>query len=84
MTDSDLFRHTAAEGQGAAFVATREGGRAMVEPITERAAQWLRTYANDEATWLGETLIVELRYFPALADAAIGAGFLFERHALPN
>lgn len=84
MTASDLFRHTAAEGQGAAFVATREGGQAIVEPITERAAQWLCAYANDEATWLGDSLIVELRYFPALADAIIDAGFLFERHTLPN
>jgi hypothetical protein len=29
-------------------------------------------------------LIVELRYFPQIADAIIAAGFLFERHALPN
>lgn len=84
MTESDLFRHTAAEGQGAAFIATREGGLAMIEPITGPAAQWLRGHANSEATWIGETLVVELRFFPGIADAIIAAGFLFERHALPN
>ena len=37
-----------------------------------------------EASWDGDSLIVELRYFPSIADAAIAAGLTFEREALPN
>jgi hypothetical protein len=31
-----------------------------------------------------DRLVIEMRYFPALADAIIAAGFLFERNALPS
>lgn len=85
MNDKDrLFRATAAEGQGAGFVATREGGFAMLTPLTPAAEAWLHANSTEEATWAGDTLVIELRYFAGLADAIIAAGFLFERNALLN
>jgi len=44
----------------------------------------LRANVSNEATWNGDRLVIEMRYFPALADAVITAGFSFERNALPN
>ncbi len=41
-------------------------------------------YTDAESTWDEDTLIVELRYFPALANAISAAGFMFEREAFPN
>jgi hypothetical protein len=79
-----LFRASAAEGQGAGFVATREGGAAMLTPLTPAAKALLRANTAEEATLTGDTLVIELRYFFGLADAIIAAGFLFERNALPN
>lgn len=86
MTDAEnpLARHRATREAGAAFAATREGGFAMLEPLTPRAAAWLRANVGEESTWVGERLAVEPRYFPPLADAIIAAGFLFERDPLPN
>lgn len=82
--DNPLARHRAPREAGAAFLATREGGLALVEPLTPRAEAWLRANVDEEATWFGPALAVEIRYFPPLADAIIGAGFLFERDALTN
>lgn len=45
---------------------------------------WLHANTAEEATWTGDTLVIELRYFAGLADAIIAVGFLFERNALPN
>lgn len=80
----DLRRYMAPREAGAAFCATLEGGFSMVEPLTERAEAWLRAFVSGEATWVGDRLVVEQRYFPGLVDAIIDAGFLFERDALPN
>jgi len=44
----------------------------------------LRANVLNEATWNGDSVVIEMRYFPALADAIIAAGFSFERNALPN
>lgn len=82
--DNPLARHRAPRAAGAAFCATREGGFAIVEPLTPRAKAWLHAHVGEEATWVGDRLAVEPRYFPPLADAIIDAGFLFERDALPN
>lgn len=79
-----LARFTAPVGSGAAFRASGEGGLALVLPLTPKAEMWLRGSAAAEATWLGDALVVEMRFFPALADAIIAAGFFFERDALPN
>ena len=85
MSDDDrLFGATAAEGRGAGFVATREGGFAMLTPLTIAAEAWLHANTAEESTWTGDTLVIELRYFAELADAIIAAGFLFERNPLPN
>ena len=56
----------------------------MIEPLTPRAEAWLRAFVSEEATWSGERLVVEQRYFPGLVDAISDASFLFERDALPN
>lgn len=80
----DLTRYMAPREAGAAFCATLEGGLSMIEPLTPRAVAWLRDFVSDEATWVGDRLVVEQRYFPGLVDAIIDAGFLFERDALPN
>lgn len=45
------------------------------------ADDWLRGHVDEEATWLGGMLVVEMRYFPDVAEAIIEAGFLFERNA---
>ena len=82
--DNPLAKHRAPRDAGAAFCATREGGFAMVEPLTPSATTWLRDRVGDEASWIGGRLAVEPRYFPPLADAIIEAGFLFEREPYPN
>jgi hypothetical protein len=84
MTGADLFRFTAAPGQGAGFIARLEGGLVHLEPITASAGQWLQDNIGDESTWIGDTLIIEERFFPDIADAIMAAGFLFERTSLPN
>ena len=84
MRDERLFRHTTTLDQGANFVATKDGGLALITPHDVLAEQWLRAHVGAEATWLGDTLAVELRYFPDLAEAIIAVGFSFERDPLPN
>jgi hypothetical protein len=54
----------------------------MLEPLTPLAEAWLRANVSREATWNGNSLVIEMRYFPTLADAIIAAGFSFERNAL--
>lgn len=85
--DSERERLTAAilpPGSGASFAATRHAGLARLEPLTEAAAAWPRKIAGDEASWDGEALVLEIRYFPGIAEAAITAGFTFERDARLN
>src|SRR3546814_14535974 len=72
---------TVAQGAGADFVASKHAGLVKIEPRTTRAEQWLDRAATGEASWDGNALVVELRYFPALADGAIAAGLTFERNA---
>ena len=84
MTIPDLAGFTAARGQGASFIATREGGLARIEPLSAIAAAWLRASVNDDATWYGDELIVEMRYFGDIAEGIMAVGFLFERHAFSN
>lgn len=71
-------------GSGASFAATRHAGLARVEPLTVAAEDWLRGNVAEESSWDGDALVVEMRYFPDLADAIIAAGFTFERDARPN
>ena len=79
-----LVCSTLPPGSVASIVATKHSGFARLDPLTDVAAEWLRTIAGPEANWTGDPLIVELRYFPEIAEAAIAAGFTFERDALPN
>lgn len=88
MAMSDPMEHiqyleaaTVAPGAGADFVASKHVGLVKIEPRTARAEQWLDRAATGEASWDGNALVVELRYFPALADGAIAAGLTFERNA---
>lgn len=76
-----LLDATAAPGNGASFVATHEGSFARITPLTQYAASWLESHVTAESTWLDDTLVVEMRYFPDVAEAIIEAGFLFERNA---
>ena len=85
MTPEDsLAASLRAPGEGASFVATRHQGLARVEPQTTAAEGWLRSYADVESSWDGDALVVEMRYFAPLADAAIAEGHTFERNELPN
>ena len=85
MSDAErLVRSTLPPGCGASIVATKHSGLARLDPLTEVAAEWLRMIAGPEASWTGDALIVESRYFPEIAEAAIAAGLTFERDALPN
>jgi len=80
----ELRRATAPADAGADFLAEKLGGLARLTPLNRRAAEWLRSTVSPEASWAGEALMVEMRYFGDLADAVIDAGFLFEREAHPN
>ena len=82
--DNPLAQHTATADSGAGFLATRERGLAIVTPITPAAGAWLRANVGAESTWNGDSVVVEMRYFPGLADAIIAAGFAFERDPYPN
>jgi hypothetical protein len=79
-----LFAATATRESGAGFCATREGHLSYLEPLTPPAEAWLRANVSPEATWAGDTLVVEDRYFGDIVEAIIAAGFTFERNALPN
>lgn len=71
-------------GSGASLCATRHAGLVSIEPLTASAEAWLNAYAGDEASWMGPCLMVEMRYWRDLADAAIEAGLTFERDAMLN
>lgn len=66
------------------LLAVRDGGLVIVSPHNHRAARWIENIASCEATWLGESLVIELSSFVNLADLAIDAGFRFEREPYPN
>ena len=83
-TNNPLFRSTDTIENGAAVRATKEGGLALITPLTSAVDAWLHEHVGPDASWSGDSVVVELRYFPALADALIEAGFRFERDALPN
>lgn len=80
----DLSRFTATAESGAGFCATKDGGLVTLTPLTQRASAWLQSQVDDEATWLGDALVVEERYFFAIADGIMEAGSTFERAPLPN
>jgi len=82
--DDRLWQAALPPGAGAAFAVTRHGGLARVAPLTPAAAAWLGDYAGVGASWDAEALIVEVRYFPELAEAAIASGLTFERDPLPK
>ena len=71
-------------GSGASFTASRHSGLARVEPLTVAAEAWLRGYAGPEASWDDDALVLEMRYFPQFAEAAITAGHTFERDLRPS
>lgn len=78
------LREPAQADTSADLLATRHAGLACLEPLTGRGESWLSTIAAAEASWAGDALIIELRYFPAIADAAIDAGLTFEHETSPN
>lgn len=79
-----LYAALAPRGAGADLSASKHGGLARLEPLTAHGRRWLSAIATDEASWHGDALVVDLREFPTIADAAIEAGLTFERDALPN
>lgn len=84
MTSARLAQYTAAPGQGASFIAKNRSSLAFILPLGISAEAWLRANTAEHATLDDDELVVEMRYFPDLADAIIKAGFLFERNAFPN
>ncbi|MGI4880732.1 MAG: hypothetical protein ACRYG4_24980 [Janthinobacterium lividum] len=80
MTARRVLDATAAPGDGANFVATREGSFVRVTALTAHAAVWLQQSVSVDSTWLDKTLVIEMRYFPDIAEAIIENGFLFERN----
>ena len=75
MSDAErLARATLPPGSGASIAATRHAGLARLEPLTTNAEAWLHSITGPEASWDGDALVVELRYFPEIAEAAIAAG----------
>ena len=52
-----------------------EGAVMLVQPLTERARQWIQDNTSTEPwQWLGRNLGVEPRYALAIAEGAIAAG----------
>lgn len=80
----ELAEGTAPASAGPDFVATREGGLATITPLKPLSRVWLRSRVERGASWVGDSLVVEMRYFPDIADAIIDAGFVFERDAYVN
>lgn len=64
---------------GGDFEATREGSLAKLRPLKANAAEWLRNNLATGTTWHGDTAIIELAYFGAIAEVIVEAGFTFER-----
>lgn len=64
-------------GEPASFIASRHGSFARIEPRSANARKWLTAYAGEEALWDDMALIIEVRYFPEFADAAIDDGHTF-------
>ena len=79
-----LYEALVPPGAGADLSATKHGGLARLEPLTVHGGRWLSAIATEEASWDEDALVVELRDFPTIADAAIEAGLTFERDALLN
>ena len=65
-------------GVGADFRAHRDGGLVHLTPLNRQAQEWLVSNVDTNATWNAEALVLELRYFPLLADGILDAGFYFE------
>ncbi|MBB5719942.1 hypothetical protein FHR23_002901 [Stakelama sediminis] len=78
---TDLIGSLRRTGAGADLLATRHAGLGRIEPLTSRSRKWLKAISADDAGWDGDALVVELRYFPAIADAAIANGLTFESAA---
>lgn len=78
-TLEELARSVVPPGAGADFTASSHAGLVLLTPISEDARMWLRSHISIDATWNDGSLILELRLFPALADAILDAGLLFER-----
>ncbi|MGN6621202.1 MAG: hypothetical protein ACTHKR_09100 [Sphingomonas sp.] len=79
-----LYQVRVPPGVGADLSATKHGGLARLEPLTAHGRRWLSAIVTEETSWDGDALVLELRYFPNIAEAAIDAGLTFERHALIN
>lgn len=77
-----VFNALVPPGAGGDLLASRHAGLARIEPRTLRGTHWLRSVASSESSWDGSALIVEMRYFPEVADAAIEAKLTFEREEL--
>lgn len=78
-SEDELRRAIVPADAGADFRAEKAGGLALITPLNRGASTWLRSAVSEEFSWTGETLAVEMPYFPDLVDAMIDAGFLFER-----
>lgn len=74
----DLSNYLVPPGCGAGFSARRSGGLALLRPLTPEAEIWLHDAISDDVTWHGDELVIEMNYYPALVDAIVAAGFLFE------
>ena len=78
-SEDELRRATVPAEAKPDFRAEKAGVLALITPLTNEAREWLRSAVTEESSWSGETLAVEMRYFPDLVDAIIDDGFLFER-----
>ena len=83
-SEDELHGATVPAEVGADFRAEKASGLAQITPLNSRATAWLGSAVSRESSWVGEMLVVETRYFADIADAAIDAGFLFERQAYLN
>jgi hypothetical protein len=74
----DIQQFVVPPGHGAGFKAERHGGLAFFRPLTQDAVRWLQEHVGEETSWIDGALAIEMRYFPALVEGIIEAGFLFE------
>jgi hypothetical protein len=80
-TQEELARSIVPPGAGADFTASSHAGLVLLTPVSEDARAWLSSHVSAEASWNAGSLVLDMQFFPALADAILDAGFRFERDA---
>ena len=66
------------------FSATRNGMLVSVEPLSDKARDWLDDNVSSESVWLRGALLVELRFIDDLLAGMQAAGLQRQHDELPE